>query len=538
MTLLRLHGGDPDWVVVQRDQIFSLLDANNVMAGELELHDVAAELPILFCNGSVLVTQHNAEATTVTALTIPNLTLSAQLQLPGRWMPRCVTGQRIALLAESGLKIAIVRVAARALAVIEFDIGAPAEFVLGLDKHQVVVGAGKKLETFDALTGRPMMRVNVTLPPAPRHVGAAQGHLWITRPGSDSLTVVRLSDGRVFPHVVGAEPLAVYSDLHSPYIVIATDRGLVRLQCFSHSLVALGTPPAQAWALQPHGNDTMLLGMSAQDHTPWRAGLGSNNAISPSQAHDVLPVPLATPKVVPQAALVPSMQPLTRTMQPLAHPATTSWRSQLAAVDVEVGNLAAQRAAVPAERTLMQWCSLVGCSDIATAAIIILYARHLRGAAPVAISHAARYLGDQDTAWHEVLGHGQLAAHGLLNVGHLGLSLSLVGCRFFDDSQPSLLLRQGTGTRQLGPGIYWSPVRTDLAGALAQITQQLSGGLAVLPKATVSTITEAYLHGLTIVLVDSEAETQTAVAQAPSGAALVITTPAQPWFVTTILPQP
>lgn len=535
MTTLQLHGGDPKWVVVQRGHVFSLLDAANVVVGEIELRSVAAEVPILFCNGSVLVTQHDADATTVTALTIPSLTPSAQLQLPGRWMPKCVTGQRMALLAESGLKIAIVRVATRALAVIEFEVGAPAEFVVALDKQQILVGSGKKLEAIDALTGRPMMRVNVTLPPAPRQVGSAQGHLWIARPGSDSLLVVRLSDGRVFPHVIGAEPQHVYADLHSPYVVIATERGLVRLQCFSHTLTALGTPPADVWALQPNGNDTVLLGMSTVDTTPWRAGLGSNQAV-------VVAAPTsASPASSPASAPIT----LVRTMRPPARTSTTSWRSQLVAVDAVPGNAAAQRSAVPADSTLLQWCSAVGCSELATTAIIALYARYLRGAAPWPVSEAARWLGDQDAAWHEVLGHGEMAAHGLLDVGLGGLSLTLVACRFFDDSQPRHLLRRspvvgpapGPQPRQLGPGVYWCAQQSDLATTLAHLTEQF-GALAVLPSPSVGAISEAYLHGMTIVIPAVDEPTPLAISNAPARAAIVVIGVLQPWFVATILPQP
>lgn len=531
MTAVRLHCGDPEWAVVQRDQIFSLFDATNTVVGELELQHVAAELPILFCNGHVLAIQHDAETTTVTALTIPNLTPSAQLQLPGRWLPKCVTGQRIALLAESGLKIAIVRVAARALAVIEFDIGAPAEFVLALDKQQILVGSGKKLEAFDALTGRPMMRVNVNLPAAPRNVGSAQGHLWITRPGADSLTVVRLSDGRVFPHVIGAEPLSVYSDLHSPYVVIATERGLVRLQCFSHTMVALGTPPASVWALQPNGNDTMLLGMGVDDPGPWRAGLANSNA-AVTPAHTVEALTSSSPAQSAQGNVA-----LVRTMRPPPRSATTSWRSQLAAVDLEPGNLAAQRAAVPADSTLLQWCSASACSDIATSLIVVLYARYLHGAAPLPLREAARCVGDHDAAWHEVLGHGDAAGHGLLDHSSAGLSLTLAGSRFFDDCVPCSLLRRGNGPRVLGPGIYWSPLGADLAVTLQQLAERI-GTFDIVASASPSSITEACLHGATVVLTVCDAETAATLAKAPARAAVVVLAPVQPWFVATILPQP
>ncbi|MBP9088515.1 MAG: hypothetical protein KBG15_20505, partial [Kofleriaceae bacterium] len=361
----------------------------------------------------------------------------------------------------------------------------------------------------------------------PRSVGSAQGHLWITRPGFESLTIVRLSDGRMFPHVLGAEPQRVYADLQSPYLVIATSRGLVRLQCFAHTLTALGTPPAQVWALQPNGNDTMLLGMTADDKTPWRAMLATNQAvIAQAQTNAALPEPTVAVSASPVRAVWPPT--------PMV---ATSWRSQLAAVDVVSGDLTARRGVVPSQSTLVQWCLAVGCSDIAIAAIILLYAHHLRGTARVSMSEAARCLGDQDNAWHEVLGHGDLAAHGLLDISGAGLALTSAARRFFDDFQPNNLLCHGTGPRQLRPGIYWSPGGPVLATTLLQLATQL-GGLAVLPQATVEAITAAHLRGLTVVVTDIEAATQVALALAPARAAIVVVTAMQPWFVATILPQP
>ena len=76
------------------------------------------------------------------------------------------------------------------------------------------------------------------LPPPPRTVGAAQGHLWATRPNSDEVFVYRLSDGRPFRHYAGAPIREVICHPASPLIVLVTPRGLVRLHCFAHSAAA------------------------------------------------------------------------------------------------------------------------------------------------------------------------------------------------------------------------------------------------------------------------------------------------------------
>lgn len=522
---MELHSGDPEWVVVQRGDAFTLLDNNNHAHGDLELPHRAPGAAILFCHGHVLVAQVIQDQTTISALAIPGLAVVAQLQLPGTWSMRCVTGQRVVLVAANDQRVALIRVATKALSVIEFELGAPAEFVVPLEKQQILIGAGKKLEAYDALTGRPTMRVNVALPPAPRMLGVAQGHLWITRAGSDSLLIVRLSDGRTFPHVLGAEPLNVYTDLRSPYLVIQTAKGLVRLHCFAHSLVAIGTPAAEAYALQPNGDETVLVGMTEHDATPWRASLAASTAASASGA------------VINPSSVTPTPSQVPGTGTGTTRAIAGAWRSKLVTLDAAALDSAAVRSLVTQDSGLARWCASAGCSDQALLTVTHLYARYLRGAPPLPTAELAHWLGDHDAGWQEALGHGELAAHGLLEHSAAGVALRFVAGRFFDEAPLLLSVRRGTRCQTLPAGHWWlcasgSP-GADLDGLVADL-----GAVAIVGEPTTSALVEAYLHGLPAVVWGDSAAASLAIASAPRSAAIIVLSAAQPWFVPAVFSHP
>ena len=196
-----------------------------------------------------------------------------------------ITGPRLA--AHRGRRHAACRSYARpvaALAAQRLDPGSPIEFAVGLERNQLLLALHKKLEVWDAVSGRPMLRPQLALPPPPRTVGAAYGHLWATRPGSDEVFVYRLSDGRPFRHHVGAAVQDVVCHPASPVIVLVTPRGLVRLHCFAHSLMLVdGAPwtPGTPLALLVNGDDVALLGMregSPESNSPWRVALAGTGA--------------------------------------------------------------------------------------------------------------------------------------------------------------------------------------------------------------------------------------------------------------------
>lgn len=522
---MELHSGDPEWVVVQRGDTFTLLDNLNQAHGDLELPHRAPGATMLFCNGSIVVAQTIDDQTTISALSIPGLAVAAQLPLPGTWSMCCVTGQRVALLAANGQRVALIRVASKALSLIEFELGAPAEFVLPLEKQQILIGTGKKLEAYDALTGRPTMRVNVALPPAPRTLGTAQGHLWITRPGSDSLLIVRLSDGRTFPHVVGAEPLHSYSDLRSPYLVIQTAQGLCRLHCFAHSLVAIGTPAADAYTLQPNGDETVLVGMADNDATPWRASLATNNimSVAPSPSMGGAALGPATTHVG-SAAVAPT--------RPFV---SSAWRSKLATFEA-ANDTATLRTLVAPDSGLARWCASAGFGDQALQTVAYLYARYLRGALPLPAAELAHWLGDHDAAWQESLGHGELATHGLIEHSTAGVALRFIAGRFFDDAPLSLSIRRGTRCRTAPTGHWWQCATSNPAADLDGLVADL-GAIAVVGDPTTAALVEAHLHGLPAIVSGDATTIGLAVANAPRNACIIVLSATQPWFVPAIFPR-
>ncbi|HMG19960.1 MAG TPA: hypothetical protein VK607_01540, partial [Kofleriaceae bacterium] len=107
-----------------------------------------------------------------------------------------LTGSRIVLVSLDAKSVIIVRVAGRALAIQSVDPGSPVEFAVGIERNQVLFGLLRKLESWDAVSGRPLLRMQLPLLPPPRVVGPAYGFLWVTRPGTDDIVVCRLSDGR------------------------------------------------------------------------------------------------------------------------------------------------------------------------------------------------------------------------------------------------------------------------------------------------------------------------------------------------------
>ncbi|HMG56619.1 MAG TPA: hypothetical protein VK601_24130, partial [Kofleriaceae bacterium] len=191
-----------------------------------------------------------------------------------------LTGSRIVLVSLDAKSVIIVRVAGRALAIQSVDPGSPVEFAVGIERNQVLFGLLRKLESWDAVSGRPLLRMQLPLLPPPRVVGPAYGFLWVTRPGTDDIVVCRLSDGRPFRHQIGAPILEVVYHAASPLLILVTPRGLVRLHCFAHSLTVIDAPwqPGTDLAQLVVGDDISLLGLAEHDDEPWRVPIGGAGA--------------------------------------------------------------------------------------------------------------------------------------------------------------------------------------------------------------------------------------------------------------------
>src|SRR5262249_23346468 len=72
-------------------------------------------------------------------------------------------------------EVVVVRAAGRALSAQPIDPGTPVEFVVGLERNQLLLGLLRKLEVWDAVSARPLLRLQLQLPPPPRRIGAAHG---------------------------------------------------------------------------------------------------------------------------------------------------------------------------------------------------------------------------------------------------------------------------------------------------------------------------------------------------------------------------
>ena len=98
----------------------------------------------------------------------PYLDAVARLDLDTAMQIAAVTGPRVALVSRDGKAVTIVRIAGRALSAQPIDTGSPVEFAVGLERNQILFGLLRKLEAWDAVSGRPLLRMQLQLPPPPR----------------------------------------------------------------------------------------------------------------------------------------------------------------------------------------------------------------------------------------------------------------------------------------------------------------------------------------------------------------------------------
>ncbi|MEO7091973.1 MAG: hypothetical protein ABI175_01905, partial [Polyangiales bacterium] len=187
---------DGQWATLRRGRTVMLLERGSAPPlGQLELDSDDVDLALVGAPCGLLVVSREPEPR-VMLYQPPYLDAGARLDLDAPMKLATATGQRAILIGLDGKKVLIVRTAQRALAAAPIELGMPVEFAVGLDRNQVLFGLQRKLEVWDSVSARPLLRLQLQLPPPPRTVGAAQGHLWATRPGSDEVFIYRLSDGR------------------------------------------------------------------------------------------------------------------------------------------------------------------------------------------------------------------------------------------------------------------------------------------------------------------------------------------------------
>jgi hypothetical protein len=313
---------DGQWAAVCRGREVSLLaNAAGPATSHIEIESDDADLMIIGPPSVLAVVTRGtapggASLNRMVLYMPPYLDAVARLDLEVPMRIAAVTGPRIVLVSTDGKAVTVVRVAGRALSSQSLDPGSPVEFAVGLDRNQVLFSLLRKLEAWDAVSGRPLLRMQIQLPPPPRIVGAAHGHLWARRPGGEEILVCRLSDMRPFLHHAGAPIDEVVCHPASPLLVLATRRGLVRLHCFAHSLTVIDAPwqPGMALAQLVVGDDVSLIGMSDEDDEPWRVPIAGAGA--PTITHES-PEGMTEPAIAPEkprtGGLVISMGPMMTT---------------------------------------------------------------------------------------------------------------------------------------------------------------------------------------------------------------------------------
>lgn len=324
MTIALVASPDGKWVVSRQDRELASF-ANGQGPAEatsvLDLDDF--EVAVLGTPPVVVVVtganEHVPPAVQIHRL--PELDQVARVELPYAMRIASTTGARLVLLSRDG-KLFFVRVTPRALALQPADPGGAVDLAIGLERDQALLGMSRKLEVWDTSINRPALRLQLQLPNPPRVGGAAKGHLWAFRTGDEDLYVYRLSDGRPFRHHAGAVITNVVSSLASPYAVIVTPRGPVRLNCFAHSLHVIDSPWTAGSALTLLGadEDVALVGLAPGTAAPWRANLARPNTASSSS--DPVPAPTPVPASNPFSAPAPAPNPFASAapVNPFAQP--------------------------------------------------------------------------------------------------------------------------------------------------------------------------------------------------------------------------
>jgi len=513
---------DGQWAIARQGREVVLLAAGAAPAlGKIDLASDEVDLAIV--NGPpnvVIAATRDASSTQIVLHYPPELDAAAKVELSAPARIATVCAGRIVMVTTDNREMTIVRAAGRALAAHPLDLqGGVVDFVVGIERNQLVIGQLRKLEVWDAVSGRPMRKLAMELPPPPRTIGAAAGHMWVTRPGSDEVFVYRLSDGRPFRHYVGAPVEDVISHPNSPLIVLVTRRGLVRLQCFAHSLLLIESPwqPGAPVPLAQivNGDDISLLGWPDGALEPWRVAIGGAGA--PVVVESAAPDATETQPITAadklramrlsggggssgsDAAATPSYAPAV-TMPP----ARASWREALATFGQELARgLDSELPLVAVDTELGDLAHRLGLAAPARRAMIALYALYLVGEPAIAIARLARTLGD----WTEALGQGQLGAFAMLDrtLGKVALAREVTDLL---DGQPPREVRIVGGTATTPRAGAFRVSRDGRADQAieAELATQL-GRIAIVETSRIAAaLLEARLHGATAVAMTVPAE--------------------------------
>jgi hypothetical protein len=528
---------DGQWVVVRADRQVLLLAAGAAPAvGHVDLDSDDADLALVNGPPNVLIAVTRSDrATRVTLHYPPELDATARIELPYSAGIAAVSGGRLVMVSADHKAVTIVRASGRALASHAVDLqNGTVEFVAGIERNQLVVGQTRKLEVWDAVSGRPLRKLALELPPPPRTIGVAAGHMWVTLPGSDEVFVYRLSDGRPFRHYIGAPVKQVITHPASPLIVLVTPRNLVRLHCNAHSLLPIESPwqPGSGAALSQLviGDDISLLGMGDGDSEPWRVpigGVGSTvSTEAPPKPAPVEPVLVtaadkldttreAAPNHVTRAA--PELVEAPTSTAPMSSGSSSlAWRDALVAYGHELARgVEGEPPIVAVDTELGDLAHRMGLSTIARRGLTAMYALHLVGEPGLAIARLAKTLGD----WTEPLGQGQLAALAMIERSGGKLRLAPAVTDLIDGARPREIRLVGGAATTPHAGTF----RVAREGRIdAEIEVELAtrfGRIAIVEGSLAPAVLEARLHGATAITFTAPTERPRPW---PQGAGLVL----------------
>ena len=520
---------DAQWVAARDGRAVTLIgprtrvsdDAPASATIRFELESDDSELAFVHGPPPVLLAiARTADATRVSLYIPPEVEPAARLELGARAHIAAVGSGRVALVTEDRKEMTMVRAAGRGLAPHPIDLGdGSVDFAVAIDRNQLVIGQPRKLEMWDAVSGRPLRRLGLELPPAPRLVGGASGHLWVVRPGTDEVVMFRLSDGRPFRHYVGSPIDDAIASPGSPVIVLVTRRGLVRLHCFAHSLFAIespwrtGDPMAQLVA----GEDVRLLGWPAGASEPWEVAIGGTGPATEPIAQETTSTLNAAEKLkamrgagvqlamsnpgevttfVAAGATVPGTTMQTAQAQAQAHaqtptptPTAETWRDRLATFATSL--LRGHEVAIPE----MPEVGNLELTPSAQKAMTLLYGLYLVGEPAIAIARLARAIGD----WAEPLGQGRLGALAMLERTRGTVALAPAVSDWLDGAPPREIRIAGgpPGVPRAGA---WRVARDGRpeAEVEAHLIDAL-GRIAIVSGALAPALLEARLHGATAV---------------------------------------
>ncbi|MCE9575168.1 MAG: hypothetical protein K8W52_18595, partial [Deltaproteobacteria bacterium] len=268
-----------DYLAVRRGDLLTLVAAETLeVVAETRLGGDDADLAFAGAPAQLLVLLRPAGRTPELRLyNPPSLEAVAGVEIPAPARMVAITGPRAGIISGAPANLVVARCAPRAVTAQPADVGGQLDLVIGLDRNQLLLATPRRLEIWDAMSRRAMLRLNLTLPPAPRIGGAAEGHVWVAQPGGKSVIIYRLSDGRTYEQPIGGALRWGVSDPGAAQAVFGTSNGAVRVNVLTRSAMTLELPATAAAALAAPKSGAMLFGVS-DDGVAWRLPLTKDAA--------------------------------------------------------------------------------------------------------------------------------------------------------------------------------------------------------------------------------------------------------------------